>query len=133
MIVKNLLQLQGQNYHMATFGEQGDISNICQFGSYEWVYARDGSEPFPHMDEVLGRFLGPAKNKGNTMMEWVLKINGRFFPRKYLRQLRPDELTSDVEIKKRAAFDAQIKISHGDSFKVPEKEYTPNPQYPWDE
>ena len=40
MTAKNLFQLQGQNYHMATFGEQGDISNICQFGWYEWVHSK---------------------------------------------------------------------------------------------
>ena len=45
MTAKNLFQLQGQNTHTATYGEQGDISNICQFGWYKWVYARYGSEP----------------------------------------------------------------------------------------
>ena len=27
---KNMLQLQGQNPNFATFGKEGDISNICQ-------------------------------------------------------------------------------------------------------
>ena len=48
---------------MATFGEQGDISNFYQFGWYEWVYAKDGSEPFPHMAEVLGLCLKPSITK----------------------------------------------------------------------
>ena len=34
MTAKNLFRLQGQNAHMATFGEQGDILNICPFGWY---------------------------------------------------------------------------------------------------
>ena len=31
MAAKNLFQLQGHNDLMAIFGDQGDISNICQF------------------------------------------------------------------------------------------------------
>ena len=38
MTAKDLFQLQGQTPHFATFGEEGDISNIFQFGWYEWVY-----------------------------------------------------------------------------------------------
>ena len=41
MTAKELFQLQGQTPHFATFGEAGDISNICQFGWYEWVYFRE--------------------------------------------------------------------------------------------
>ena len=106
MAAKNLFPRQGHNYHMATFGYQGDISNICRFFWNEWVYAIGGSEPFPHMSEVLGRCLGPAKNEGNEMMQWVLKINGKIVPWRSLRLLRPDELSSDVEISKRDYFDA---------------------------
>ena len=43
------------------------------------------------------------------------------------------DLMNWAEIVKRAAFDTQIKIICGDSFTVPTKEHTPNPQYPWDE
>ena len=47
------------------------------------------------------------------MTQWVLNINGKVVPQRSLSRLQPDELISDVEISKRAAFDAQIKISHG--------------------
>ena len=65
--VKNLFQHQGSTPHTATFGTQDDMSNICQFKWYEGVYFRDGSQQFPHMKEVLGCYLKPAKNKGNEM------------------------------------------------------------------
>ena len=42
-------------------------------------------------------------------------------------------MSSDVEIAKRDYFDAQIKMSYGKSFTVPEKKHTPNPNDPWDE
>ena len=35
MTPKDLFQLQGQTPHTATFGTEGDISNICQFSWYE--------------------------------------------------------------------------------------------------
>ena len=35
MIAKDLFRLRGQTPHFATFGEEGDISNICQLGWYE--------------------------------------------------------------------------------------------------
>ena len=54
MTAKNLFQLQGMNPHMATFGVEGDISNICQYKWYEWIYFRDGSMKYPFMKEVLG-------------------------------------------------------------------------------
>ena len=43
---KKLVQLQGSTPHMATFGTQGDIPNICQFKRYELVYFRNGSQKF---------------------------------------------------------------------------------------
>ena len=55
LTAKNLFQLQGQNPHLVTFGEMGDISNLCQFGWYKWVYVRQGKANFPYMKEVLGR------------------------------------------------------------------------------
>ena len=38
LTARDLFQLQRSNTYTATFGEEGDISNLCQFGWYEWVY-----------------------------------------------------------------------------------------------
>ena len=59
---KDLFQLRVHTPHYATFGEEGDISNICQFGWYEWVYFRETIGNFPYPSHVLGCCLGPAKN-----------------------------------------------------------------------
>ena len=41
-----LFQLNGLTPFEITFGEMGDLSNLCVFGWYEWVYYRDfGSFP----------------------------------------------------------------------------------------
>ena len=54
------LKICGSNPHTETFGEQGDISNLCQFRWYDWCYFRDHKAPFPHNQEVLGCILSPA-------------------------------------------------------------------------
>ena len=115
LTAKPLFQLQGQNPHLATFGEMGDISNLCQFGWYEWVYFRQGSALFPHNKEHLGRCLGPCKNEGNEMAQWVLQMNGQVVPRRSLRRLRSHELavSNEVEARKRSEFDAAIKAKLG--------------------
>ena len=63
MTTKDLFQLQGHKPHFATFGEEGDISKICQFGWYEWVYFRETTVKFPFPAHVLGHCLGPANNE----------------------------------------------------------------------
>ena len=92
LTANNLFQLQGQNPHMATLGEMADISNLCQFGCYEWVYFRQHTASFPYQKEVLGRCFGPTKDKGNEMAQWILQANGQVVPRRTLRRLRQEEL-----------------------------------------
>ena len=67
MKAKDLFQLQRHTPHFSTFGEEGDISNICQFGLFELVYFGETTEKFLFPAHVLGRCLGPDKNKGNEM------------------------------------------------------------------
>ncbi len=81
---KKLFQLNGTNPHTATFGTEADISHLCVFGWYEWVYYCNQSAAYPYQKECLGRCLGPAKNEGNIMAQWVLKENGRVVPRRSL-------------------------------------------------
>ena len=110
MTAKYLFQLRGQTSHFSTFGEEGDISNICQFCWFEWVYFRETTGKFPFPSHVLGRCLGPTKNEGKEMAQWVLKQNRQTVPRRTMRKLTQDELIRESEIKKPDIFDAEIKI-----------------------
>ena len=47
LTARNLFQLQGKNTTMATLGEEGDISNLCNFQWFEWCYFRDQGGSFP--------------------------------------------------------------------------------------
>ena len=66
VIPRPLFQNNGLTSHADTFGESGDISNICSFGFYEWVYYRDNGL-FPSNKDKLGRVIGPVKNEVNEM------------------------------------------------------------------
>ena len=123
---KSLFQLQGQNPHSATLGDEGDISNLCTYEWYEWCYYREGKSKFPYPKEMLGRVLGPAKNAGNEMAQWVLKSNGKIVPRRTLRKLRYEELNNNpTETQKRALFDEFITRKFGNSIRPPAKPLQP--------
>ena len=79
-----LFQLNGMNPLTITFGTEADISNLCQYGLYEWVYFCDVKTSFPYQKECLGRCLGSAKNEGNAMAQWILKANGSVVPHRAL-------------------------------------------------
>ena len=120
---KDLFQLEGQTAHYHVTGQLPDISNISQFGWYEWVYGRDVSRKFPMQHMVLGRALGPAINCGNEMAQWVLVRSGRIVPFVTLRPLTEEETNSPVERRKREEFDQVIRNKLGDSINVGD----PNP------
>ena len=113
LTAKDAFRLHGSTPHTITTGDEGDISNLCQYAWYEWCYFREQTEAFPNNKEVLGRLLGPARGAGNEMAQWILKSNGRVVPRRSLRPLNVDELHSPVEIKKREVFDELTKRRWG--------------------
>ena len=67
LTAKNAFRLHGSTPHTLTTGDEGNISNLCQYGWYEWFYFRDQTAAFPNSKEVLGRVLGPARGAGNEM------------------------------------------------------------------
>jgi hypothetical protein len=119
LTAKDTFKLRGSNAHSDVTGEEGDISNLCQYKWYDWCYFRDQKNKFPFNREVLGRVLGPAKGEGNAMAQWILKANGRVVPRRSLRPLKVDELHSVTELKKREIFDGLIERRWGTSINPP--------------
>jgi hypothetical protein len=109
------LSLEGSNPHTKMTGQTCDISNLCQFGWYDWVYFRDEKASFPYPKEVLGRCLGPSKSFGNEMAQWVLVQSGKVICITTLRRLNKSEIDSEVEKAKREEFDREIKAKLGDS------------------
>ena len=105
LVPKSLFQLQGRTAHEATTGSQGDMSNLL-YDWYEWVkYTEISDVAFPAQRQVLGRCLGPTKNEGNTMSQYVLTSNGTIVPRRTVRPLNTEELYNPDEVRERENFD----------------------------
>jgi len=118
-------RLGGLNPYTATTFETADISNIATFGWFEWVYyledKNSSRHKFPKALERLGRCLGPSKNHGSEMAQWVLKENGEIVPLRTLRRLTPHELsvTNETERDKRLLFMNNIRRKYGDAANLP--------------
>ena len=113
LTAKNAFRFHGSTPHTLTTGDEGDISNLCQYVWYEWCYFQDQTGAFQNNKAVLDRVVGPARGAGNEMAQCILKANGRVVPRRSLRPLKVDELHSPVESKKREVFDELIKRRWG--------------------
>jgi hypothetical protein len=110
-----MFKLHGSNVHTATTGDDGDISNLCWYGYYEWCYFRENKNKFPFNKEELGRVLGPAKGEGNEMAQWILNANGNIVPQRSHRPLKTEKVYSEQERMKQKLFDALIERRWGTS------------------
>ena len=89
-------------------GETANITHLCEFGWYDWVYFRDNTVTYPDDKWVLGRWLGPSTDIGPTLCTKILKGNGRFVYRSSYRHLTEDEVHSPEERRKRESYDEMI-------------------------
>ena len=117
LTAKNLFQLDGKNPNFKITGDEGDISNLCQFGWFEWCYYCDSSM-FLFAEEKLGRVLGPAKNHSNEMAQWVLKDTMKIVPWRTLRPLTDLEKRTQSIINEQNAFMDKCKRRYGDKLTV---------------
>ena len=76
----------------------------------------------------MGQCLGPAKNEGSLVVNWVLTWKGTVIPRRLICRFTKDECSesNEVETAERAAYDADITSKLGDSVKLP---LTPLPEF----
>ncbi len=129
-------KLRGLNPYTATYGDVGDISKLVSFGWYEWCwYLEDRAASrhgFPRPIKKLGRCLGPSKDFGNELCQWVLSEDGNVLPRRTLARLTPHELAVDNEVERdrRKKFNDNIRRKLGDSLTLVENEKYPLPSIP---
>ena len=109
------VKLRGSNPHTSLTGEEGNISNLCQFGFYDWCYYREQEEAFPYSKEILGRVLGPSKGEGNELVQWILKASVNVVPQQSPQPLTMAELHSPAELKKCEVFDKLIERRWGNA------------------
>jgi hypothetical protein len=77
-------------------GDTANISSLCEFEWFQWVWHHDKKASFPEDSKELGRYLGPAKSIGPEMCMHVLKPNGRVIQRSTVGPLTTAEMNSEV-------------------------------------
>jgi hypothetical protein len=63
MTAKSNFKLHGSNPYTLTLGEEGDISNLCQFGWYDGVSIENTLPPFPTNRKSWGECLDQQGEK----------------------------------------------------------------------
>ena len=96
-ISRPIFQNQGMILHEATFGKQGNISNICNFGWYKWVYYITPNS-FPATKECLVQVLGPIKNKESDISQAVITSKAKIVPRQSIHPLHTSGLNSEMDL-----------------------------------
>ncbi len=83
------------------------------------MYYRDKLAKFPFQKECLGQCLGPAKNEGNVMANWILTQKSTVILRRSIPWQTLDEysVSNEVELAKRTAYNADVRKKLGDSIK----------------
>ena len=94
-------------------GETANITHLCEFGWYDWVYFRDNAVTYPKDKWVLGRWLGPSTDIGPALFAEILKRNGRCVYRSSYRHLTEDEQNSPEERKKRQSYNQMVHTRLG--------------------
>ena len=94
-------------------GETTNITQLCEFGWYDWVYFHDNAVTYPDDKWVLGQWLGPSIGVGPALCAKLLKGNGQRVYRSSYQHLMEDEVNNPEEVKKRDDFDRQIEIKLG--------------------
>ena len=94
-------------------GESANITHICKFGWYDWVYYKENAVTYPDDKWHLGRWLGPSMDIGPALCAKILKSNDQCVHRSSYRHLTEDELNSPSEKEERQLFDKVIEQKLG--------------------
>ena len=113
----NIPTLNGQVPETVVTGNTADISELVEFGWYQWAYYRDATTFFPLPEEELGRYLGPSENVGSKMSMWILKGNGEDVSWTTLCSLNDSDRASETEKAKREKFTMAINKKSGPSLR----------------
>ena len=67
LTAKNAFRLHGSTPHTHPTGDEGDISNLCQYAWYEWCYFRDQTAAFPTTRKFWEEYLAQQEE---LAMNW---------------------------------------------------------------
>ena len=116
-----MYQLRGQTPEAVMLGSTPNISHICEFAFYEWVFYNDPITEFPSAKETLGCYLGPTiPGQGSTMSYYVLPISGKPITWTSLYKLMPQEMESQNVQQQKDQFDVKVGTKLGQPLTTPD-------------
>ena len=108
--VNSIRELQGRTPAARLTGDTDDISFLCEFGWYDYVWfstppsTTDGME-----NKRLGRYCGPSINCGDAMSARILTDKARFVDRTSVFPIKEEEWATDSFKERVARFEASLK------------------------
>jgi hypothetical protein len=111
----DIYQLKGQVPQTLMTGQTADISQLYEFGWYDWCMYHDSSISFPDDRLCLGRWIGPALDVGPAMTAKVLKPNGNTRYVSTYRHLTDEERAMDEIKQKMKEYNKEVHEALGPS------------------
>jgi hypothetical protein len=94
-IAHNIYALNDNVPNTAVSGDTMDISHLCEFAWYDWIWYLDPVD-FPEDKRNLGCWLGPAHDIGDVMCARILVQSGQVVSRTSYLPLSTADLNSRV-------------------------------------
>ena len=99
MTATNLFDLNGRTPFETVLGFTPDISELVEFGWYQWVWYHDAVHPDK---DNLGRWLGPAHNIGQGLAYYILNHNAEVVVRSTVSGIKDDYISPmDLEARQK--------------------------------
>jgi hypothetical protein len=113
-----MYKLNGQVPETIMLGQTADISSICSFAWYDWVYYNEQNAEFPASKMTLDRYLGPIDPEaGSVLSSKILTFKGNVIRRNTFRHLTPlDNENPELETAK-ASFTTKVNSRLRDPIK----------------
>lgn len=130
----SIRQLDGEVPQTLLTGDTADISHICEFGWYDWVWyisPQDENMERKH----LGRYLGPSFDVGDVLCARILPASARPISRTSVFPLSVEEENSQAVNEMKAKFTTTLEQKLKDralpldESEVPDDERTPEMEY----
>ena len=106
----NIKGLKGDVPETLLTGDTPDISYLCEFGWYDWVWHM-GPEDDSKQRVHLGRYCGPSHDVGEAMTCLILVETGEFLSRTSVYPLSDEDKASDAIKEKKTKFTADLEAS----------------------
>jgi hypothetical protein len=108
-IAHNIYALNDDVPNTAVSGDTTDISHLCEFAWYDWVWYLDPVD-FPEDKRKLGRWLGPAHDIGDAMCARILARNSQIISRTTYSPLSTSDLNSQQVKLLQESFEKNVRL-----------------------